>query len=447
MEVMFEVISRQKFSLGAAAQHVFGEVGGYVGRGEECEWVLPDKSRQISRKHALISFDQTHFSLEDISSNGIFDPLGRERLHKNQRYKIEHGATYIIGDYTIQARLLHKPDACLVADMDPADAFIPDDMALDPDPLVALEQEDVLSARKRLGMYSDLLGVTARRQAVQPDHATAPQAAMPSVTALPEDWNEAGRNKAAEAVLPPEPDGAGEPVAPPPAFSAPDLSDVSATSARAGESRAAAPSPAPAAEHSEMEAFFRALGYEAAPASAEDRERVLARAAHVLLAFTDGMLQALRNRADGKNELRLPVTTMTLAGNNPLKFSPTARAALDYLLAPPVEGMLPPARAVLEGFNDLHRHHLGLVAGARAAVRAVLERVGPDAVEAGLDASGPVRLRREARLWAAYRRAYHRLHDDHDGFAAFFLEDFARAYEMQVRTVLLADKHVQGEKS
>lgn len=40
-------------------------------------------------------------------------------------------------------------------------------------------------------------------------------------------------------------------------------------------------------------------------------------AADLMTAAVDGMLQALRNRADSKNELRLPVTTMTLANNNP----------------------------------------------------------------------------------------------------------------------------------
>lgn len=64
-------------------------------------------------------------------------------------------------------------------------------------------------------------------------------------------------------------------------------------------------------------------------------------AAELLLASIDGMLQALRNRADSKNDLRLPVTTMTLAGNNPLKFSPTAKAALEYLLAPRAGGFCP----------------------------------------------------------------------------------------------------------
>ena len=80
-------------------------------------------------------------------------------------------------------------------------------------------------------------------------------------------------------------------------------------------------------------------------------------AAELLTASVDGMLQALRNRADSKNELRLPVTTMTLASNNPLKFSPSGKVALDYLLAPSHEGFLPPARAMQDGFEDLSARH------------------------------------------------------------------------------------------
>lgn len=430
MELMLEIISRQKFSLGSGAQHVFREVGGYIGRDDDCEWVLPDKTKQISRKHALISVEQSSFVIEDLSTNGIFNALGRERLAKNQKYKIEHGATYLFGEYSIQARLLNQPDSCLSVSEAGIDDLIPNGDALADDPLIALEQQDELNARRRLGMFNDLMGATAGKTAFQPNHTEAPLGAMPTVTVVPENWNE-DVEEAREEPAPSVPETPADEV----------INRVPPSTADMGEEAAGSSGSAP-----EVEAFFKALGFDAVPESAEERERVMVRTADLLLASVEGMLQALRNRADSKNDLRLPVTTMTLASNNPLKFSPTARAALEYLIGPSGGGMLSPVQAMLNGFDDLHGHNLGLIAGARAAVQAALARVSPENVEAKLDAAGAVRFNRTARLWNTYVRMHAGLREDSNGFAAFFLDDFARAYELQVRTLYTAFSRPQGGK-
>lgn len=431
MELMLEIISRQKFSLPQGrVQHVFSEVGGYIGRAEECEWILPDKTKQISRRHALISFENLSFVIEDLSTNGIYNALGKERLEKGKKYKIEHGSTYCIGEYSVQARLLHKPDSYLSGQEMQAEELIPSGDVLADDPLLALEQQDELNARKRLGLYNDLLGAAPAKPAFQSDHTEAPLGAMPAITLVPEDWNEEGDEQADTPEPPSLPDEGFVPEAetPPPAVepiqkqSTPD-----------------APSP-------EVEAFFHALGFACAPASRAERERIMLQAAELVTASMDGMLQALRNRADSKNELRLPVTTMTLASNNPLKFSPTSKAALNYLLASSHEGFLSPSQAIQNGFEDLHSHNMGLLAGARAAVQAILARISPEAVEAKLDAAGTVRFSRVRRLWSTYARMHAGLRDADSGFAAFFLEDFARAYEMQVRTLHPLFINRQGDK-
>jgi type VI secretion system protein ImpI len=154
----------------------------------------------------------------------------------------------------------------------------------------------------------------------------------------------------------------------------------------------------------------------------------------------------MQHRNSCKQELRLPVTSTGFGiSNNPLKFSPTAEAALATLLGPPQKGVLPPVEAMRQGFEDLHRHHMGLLAGARAAVRAILEKVSPQAVENRLDMNGPVRLNRTGRLWHTFMRMHQSLKDDHDGLSAFFLEDFARAYEVQGRTLRpLSNRDSQG---
>ena len=52
-----------------------------------------------------------------------------------------------------------------------------------------------------------------------------------------------------------------------------------------------------------------------------------------------------------------------------------------------------------------------------------------------LDINGPVRLGRATRLWQTFIRMHRALRDDHEGMEALLLQDFARAYEMQGRTL------------
>lgn len=429
MELMFEVVSRQKFSAGFHVSHVFSEAGGFIGRSEECEWILPDKGKRISRKHAVISCDGKAFFIEDVSRNGIFTDPGRTPLEKGVQHKVEHGDSYVIGVYTIQARLLHRPDA-YIQPRGGEDWLIPGDNALSPDPLVAMEQQEIFEAKRRLGHYDDLLGEASPAGPEAPsDHtssatdclprvAMVPQAAPPD---LPDDWD----SDEDELLIPQtEAPEAGQP-------------DRNMTASALSEPPKSSPPQMPAESHvaSDSDVFFQALGFSRAPDSPLERERMLRQAAELLVAAVDGMHHCLRNRSECQIDLRLPVTIMRLSGNNPLKFTSTPAVALEHLLAPTAEGMLPPGKAMLSGFNDLHGHHMGLLAGARAAVRAVLERISPKAVEARLDCNGPVSFSRKARLWHLFRKMHLALLDDHEGFAALFLHDFARAYDVQVRTL------------
>ena len=526
MELMLEIISRQKFSAGFPTSCVFGKVGGYIGRSEECEWRIPDKEKRISRKHALISCDGTAFYIEDVSSNGIFSSLGKEPIGRGQRYKVGHGESFSIGDYSIQARLLHQPDAYLQTEVDGGSELIPADALLDLDPLVAMEQQEVHEAKRRLGLYNELLGDAEKKPVQVSDHNEPRLDSMLSVNAIPENWVDIGAVPPvgyASAVSPAAPingmpngtggtngharygghagHGVSEPLSSQfggplggpalvndamshngqsfssgldmPQFVDPAMHEGverqpirpvmhPASQAVPGQHHTNAQStyvmrapvppllpPPPQVEYTqvpETDAFFKILGFPATPESPEERERVLRQAAELLLASVDGMIQSLQNRAESKNDLRLTMTTMRLANNNPLKFSPTAKAALELLLSAQ-EGLLPADKAMYAGFDDLHSHHMGLLAGARAAVRASLGKVAPPAVEARLDANGPVHFKRVSRLWSTYLRMHQALMDDHNGFAALFLQDFARAYEVQVRTLHpLADRSAKGEK-
>ena len=316
MDIMFEIVSRQKFSANFPVSHVFGEAGGYIGRSEECEWVLPDRSREISRQHALITFEDGHFYLEDVSANGVFLSLAHEPVGKDSRHRIEHGEGFIIGAYTIMARLLHNPGAYAGSPEDVEDILSrPKGLSLNP--LTAMEQEEELVARKRMGEYDDLLSGRQTRAVLPADHTDPLLGRLQPIVAVPEQEELIPENWDAE---PDNDDESGE---------ACPLGGETAAGAPQADSEtqaAAAPQTAPESRSvpvPETDVFFKALGFAEPPSSPKERERVLKLAAELLAAAVDGMTSALHNRAECKNELRLPATSTGLAvNNNPLKFSP-----------------------------------------------------------------------------------------------------------------------------
>lgn len=444
MELMFEVISRQKFSATFPTSHVFSEAGGVIGRSEECEWVLPDKGKRISRKHAVISCDGKSFYIEDVSSNGVFTEPGMAPLERNVPHRVGHGDSFIMGDFSIQARLLYRPDAYIPSETD--EEWPAPDNALSQDPLTAMDQQEEFEAKRRLGHCDDLL-TDARPAArdIPADHNNVSTDSLLRVAVvpepegfdLPEDWDR--EEEGSDSV--PQPPALEGPVPQSPASQSlvPELSvpDSPAPPARPAEPPGEAPRESAEARPlpCETEGFFRALGFTSAPEFPAERERMLRQAAEIILAAVDGLHHCLRNQAECKNDLRLPATTMQLSGNNPLKFTPTPQVALEHLLGPGGYGMLPAGKAVRSGFGDLHAHHLGLLAGARASVRAVLDKVSPAAVATRLEGEGSFHFSRRSRLWHVYRKTHQALLEDHEGFAALFLHDFARAYEAQVRTL------------
>ncbi|MCF5073352.1 FHA domain-containing protein, partial [Pseudomonas syringae] len=134
MKLMFEVCD----TAGAEppARKVFEGVGGVIGRGMGCDWIIPDPRRLISSHHGFVSFRDRRYFLTDISSNGITVSGSGERLRKGQARLISEGEVYQLGSLDIRARLL----------LDEHDRFapsdtIPDDAFLGLDPVQALDRE------------------------------------------------------------------------------------------------------------------------------------------------------------------------------------------------------------------------------------------------------------------------------------------------------------------
>jgi len=145
-------------------------------------------------------------------------------------------------------------------------------------------------------------------------------------------------------------------------------------------------------------------------------------------------------RARAKNEMQAQVTMIAPRANNPLKFSPDEELALQMLLQPPARGFLDGPAALRDALTDLQSHQVGMTAGMRAVLQAVLDRLDPEKLatlqgrRSMFDFLRPAR--RRARLWDTYLSQYRSLREEaKDNFQRFFGEVFREAYEAQVRNL------------
>ena len=157
----------------------------------------------------------------------------------------------------------------------------------------------------------------------------------------------------------------------------------------------------------------------------------------LLHAAVAGTLQLMMVRATAKHELRAQVTMIQARNNNPLKFSPDARSALEQMLAPPMRGFLAGPAAMTDAMHDLVGHTIGTMAGTRAALEGVLDRFTPQQLEAKLvsrsmlDSLLP--MNRKAKLWELYLHHFDTIRNEaHDDFHTLFGRAFLAAYEQQL---------------
>ncbi|TLX61202.1 type VI secretion system-associated FHA domain protein TagH [Stutzerimonas nosocomialis] len=397
MELVFDVVSAQQFVPGLLTTKTFKQAGGIIGRAEDCDWVIPDRKRVLSSRHAEVSYRDGAFFLTDTSSNGIQLKDTGASLDKGRAQRIEHGSVYCLGDFEIRARLIQDP-ASFEGDIgrpQPAGSIIPDDAFLDLDPLTALDQQERVYAE-----VDDLTAVLApsRVQAQQRDYAQideenlqVPELVMPRPAAQP---------KAA-----PEPERL------PPDF---------------------------------WTRFGEALGVDLDELDEEARQALALKAASLLRQSVGGLQQALRTRGELKNEMRLSLTTVQSAGNNPLKHSIDSGEALTLLLRGGKPGQLPAEQAVGRAFRDLQAHQVAMLAASRAALKGMLEQLSPDQLALRFERDNKPLIATSGGRWRAYRRMHLAMQRDDDWSERLFARDFAQAYEEQVRLIATLNTDLQG---
>jgi type VI secretion system FHA domain protein len=158
----------------------------------------------------------------------------------------------------------------------------------------------------------------------------------------------------------------------------------------------------------------------------------------LLRELSTGLTLTLMGRAQFKSELRLGVTTIRPAENNPFKFSVDPNDILDRLLFRPSPGFLPAVAAAREAFDDIRAHEMAMTAGLQAALRALLGRFEPAELERRLTARSRLDqvlpMARKSRYWDLFTEAYEEVSADAaEDFMRLFGDAFTKAYQEQIR--------------
>lgn len=144
----------------------------------------------------------------------------------------------------------------------------------------------------------------------------------------------------------------------------------------------AEPAPdAPPVTGSLLEAFCQGAGLDASLLSSEPPEEIMRRAGAVYRQMVLGIGDLMAERDRARARYQLTKTTIGGTDNNPFKWAPSRRLAIDLLLTSST-GFLSGPAALSASFRDLKRHLVATFAGLQGSLRAAIERFDPAAIDA-----------------------------------------------------------------
>jgi type VI secretion system FHA domain protein len=484
--LILEVTSRPSTKL-AASRQTFNETGGSIGRENDNSWVLPHS--KVSAHHALISYRNTVYYIEDRSRNGVCLNSSKNRLVRGQPYALTSGDRILIDPYEIRVSITSDQNDAAGrqpgelrevrtsdGQFDVSNSFDIDDpfaprpilssgldapgesiagQELDPLELLDLVPKHTPGRKapsaKDLDLGSPLEG-HFRPPAPLPDPASIPRRDADAIS-IPQDY---------DPLAPDEP-----PSPSPPSSSAPPPRERTAnrpneeqtptlpippvqTSSRAEISESVR-KPAPVATSTDrppppdFAAVLEGAGLDPANVTHE-----LARTfGQILRVVVSGVMDVMRSRQQIKDEFRMRMTRFKSAENNPLKFSANVDDALHNLLVKRNPAYLAPVEAFEDAFADLRNHQIAMLAGMRVAFESMLAEFDPDRLQREFDRQlnkglVPAKL----RYWDLYRERRHDIVKDPEAsFRRLFGEEFARAYEEQLKQLKAGERSAGSASS
>ena len=394
-----------------------------VGRGEDADWRIHDPDSFVSRKHFVISTEGDDVRLTDASSGGLFVDGATEPLGPGNSVTVEDGMRIRFGDFVARVEMA---EAARPASPAPSERS-PFDFEFEP-------AEDTGPAPERPKTLPQPFGSGS-----SPFFDDAPKDEPRAPEPIDRENPFALGLKPATPEVAPEPSGGGgyfaeparEPVPEPETQPEPD---VAAPPRERTVVTKAAPTPAPAGDAELRKAFFKGLGLDAEKVETDDPVEEMEALGRRFRAMADGMTHLLRTRAAEKQKVRIAQTIVGSNNVNPLKFAVSAEEAVSALVAARGAGYLDPDDSIDEAFRDLVDHQMRTWAALQAALRRMIDKFDPAAIEKELEDTGLLETLiaggQSAKLWQLYQERYEEIaRAAEERFLGEIGADFRDAYE------------------
>lgn len=424
-----------------------------IGRQDDNDFVLPDDSQSVSRRHALVERVAGGFRILDQSTNGIWINEDDEPIDPDEPRLLKNGDRLSIGDYVVEVILMEsKPVKLDLLDGDPfADRPDVDEEPVEapsrPAPVEPDEPRDVL---RSLPEERSIMGGGGQRPVIPDDEPIEPPRVgpqhhhfdrksfsdTPSAPAkpagetgglIPDDWD---LDDAPDEA--PDQNGAPADVIPEDALE-PDRPDPP-PAAKTGVSKDRAPRVASKAARPVLPT---ASGVQTDELTAEEWRRL----GGLVRTFLDGLHANLATVAEIEETFRVSSPANAGRMRNPLKSASSIDEALVCLLQDPKDRYLSMEDSVVDACHSLSASQDALRDALEMALTDGIERLNPDKVERDVkDQSGGVMaiaLGTSGTVWSELKTRHaemRRLLDD--DMQELCGRAFAQSYERAVEIYL-----------
>ncbi len=182
-----------------------------------------------------------------------------------------------------------------------------------------------------------------------------------------------------------------------------------------------------------LEAFCSGARLDASSFAGEDASDIMRRLGGVYRQIVEDLSRLMNERALLKSALNMNLTTISAKDNNPLKWAPPHRLAVD-LLREEGGGFLTGAAAFHASFADLGRHTACMMAGSRAAVETVLTELNPRKLESEAKRQPLHFVSRYELAWRQFENLHeHLVRDSQEGGSGKIGGAFRDGYEKKLR--------------
>jgi type VI secretion system protein ImpI len=387
MALRLEITSNHKDILGDDQVRVFRQDGGTIGRSLQNDWILPDKDKYISGKHATVDCRAGAFYLADVSTNGVYVNGADEPLGKGNPRRLFDGDMLRMGDFEMLVHLDEGEDLQVPEEAQAVASDYIDQQASDEhirSSIMLLDEEELTGDEE---FQAALFGAAA------PADAEAPL------------LDESDRIRF-------------------------DLDEDDAAMFEASLNEGAS--------SDLLTVFLTALGIKRADIHPSiDPAEVMTNAGLILRELVRGTTDLLVSRANVKSMFRLDQTTVMPRHNNPLKLTADTSESIKQLLVGQDGEYLGPLDSVQEVCRDLKFHHDAVLGGMTKAFGEFIDRFDPDELQDSfdktLDRKPLFEALNQVKYWNLYCDLYPIITQRGNGtLPQQFSEEFVREYERSI---------------